>query len=183
MLETEAIFKGNYPLALEGAKEYFINGQSMLHIWESKRIKRGFAFKVWVYFFCVSFLLLANRFHTVIAEAEEMSRPLDEMVSLKERVDKLIEELDMIKNQSFGMACSIHKEPALKTQSAEKAYLLRERLLEIAKALKRIDPAKHRTWFYRISEPHLDLSFVLADSGMTSLRLGDIIKWGTRPGH
>jgi len=55
-------------------------------------MKSGFAFKFWVYFLCVSFLLLANRFHTMIAEAEEMSRPLDEMVSVKERVDKLIEE-------------------------------------------------------------------------------------------
>jgi hypothetical protein len=155
----------------------------MLNIRESKRMKRGFAFKVWVYFLCVSFLLLANRFHTVIAEAEEMSRPLDEMVSVKERVDKLIEELEMINKQSFVMAYSIHKEPALRTQFAEKAHLLRDRLLDIAEELKRIDPAMHRMWFYRISESHLDLSFVLADSGMTSLRLGDIIKWGTRPGR
>jgi hypothetical protein len=102
---------------------------------------------------------------------------------VKERVDKLIEELEMINKQSFGMACSIHKEPALRTQFAEKAHFLRERLLDIAEELKRIDPAKHRTWFYRISESHLDLSFVLADSGMTSLRLGDIIRWGTRAGR
>lgn len=97
---------------------------------------------------------------------------------MKERVDQLIEELEMINKQSFGMAHSIHKEPALRTQSADKAHLLRKRLLDIAEEFKRIDPAKHRTWFHRISESLLDLDFVLADSGMTSLRLGDIITWG-----
>jgi hypothetical protein len=44
-------------------------------------MKRRFAFKAWVYFLCVSFLLLANGFHTMIAEAKEMGRPLGEMVS------------------------------------------------------------------------------------------------------
>ncbi len=44
-------------------------------------MKRGFAFRAWVYLLCVSFLLLANGFHTVIAEAKEMGRPLGEMVS------------------------------------------------------------------------------------------------------
>ena len=44
-------------------------------------MKRGFAFKVWVYLLCVSFLLLASGFHTMIAEAKEMGRPLGEMVS------------------------------------------------------------------------------------------------------
>ena len=44
-------------------------------------MRRGFAFKAWVYFLCVSFLLLANGFHTMMAEAKEMGRPLGEMVS------------------------------------------------------------------------------------------------------
>jgi len=44
-------------------------------------MKRGFAFKAGVYFLCVSFLLLANGFHTMIAEAKEMGRPMGEMVS------------------------------------------------------------------------------------------------------
>jgi hypothetical protein len=100
------------------------------------------------------------------------------MVPVKERVDKLIGELEMINKQSFGMACSVHEEPALRTQFAEMAHLMSERLLDIAEEFKRIDPAKHRTWFFRISESVLDLDFVLADSGVTSLRLGDIIKWG-----
>jgi hypothetical protein len=155
----------------------------MINIREGKCMKRGFAFMVWVCFLCVSFLLLANCFHTMIAEAEEMNRSSDKMVSVKQRVDKFIEELEIINKQSFEMACSVHKEPALRTQFAEKAHLMRERLLDIAEELKRTDPAMHRTWFYRISESHLDLSFVLADSGVTSLRLGDIIKWGTRPGR
>jgi hypothetical protein len=102
------------------------------------------------------------------------------MVSVKERVDKFIEELEMINKESFRMASSVYEEPALRTQFAEKGHLLRERLLDIAEEFKRIDPAKHRTWFFRISESQLDLSFVLEDSGTTSLRLGDIIRWGTR---
>ena len=44
-------------------------------------MRRGFAFKALVYFLCVSFLLLANGFHTMIAEAKEIGRPLGEMVS------------------------------------------------------------------------------------------------------
>jgi hypothetical protein len=48
---------------------------------EVKRMNRGFAFKAWIYFLCVSFLLLAGGFHTMIAEAKGMSRPLGEMVS------------------------------------------------------------------------------------------------------
>jgi len=53
----------------------------MFNIREGKRMKRGFAFKAWVYFLCVSFLLLASGFHTMIVEAKEMGRPLGEMVS------------------------------------------------------------------------------------------------------
>jgi len=44
-------------------------------------MKRRLAFKAWVYFLCVSFLLLASGFHAMVAEAKEMSRPLGEMVS------------------------------------------------------------------------------------------------------
>jgi hypothetical protein len=57
-------------------------GQRMINIrHEVKRMKRGFALKAWVYFLCVSFLLLANGFHTMVAEAKEMRRPLGEMIS------------------------------------------------------------------------------------------------------
>ena len=100
------------------------------------------------------------------------------MTSGNERVDKLIEELEMIDKQSFVLARSIHKEPALRTSSAEKARLLRKRLLNIAEELERIDPKVHKQWFHRISESLLDLDFVVENSSMTSLRLGDIIKWG-----
>ena len=48
---------------------------------EGKRMKRGFAFRALVYFLCVSFLPLANGFHTMMAEAKETGRPLGEMVS------------------------------------------------------------------------------------------------------
>jgi hypothetical protein len=53
----------------------------MFNIREGKRMKRGFAFKAWVYFLCVSFLLLASGFHAMVAEAKEICRPLGEMVS------------------------------------------------------------------------------------------------------
>jgi hypothetical protein len=80
-LETDAIFKGNYPLDWKGAKEYFTNGQSMFNAREGNLMKRGFALRAWVYFLCISFLLLANGFHTMVAEAKELGRPLGEMVS------------------------------------------------------------------------------------------------------
>ena len=53
----------------------------MFNIREGERMKRRFAFKAWVYFLCVSFLLLASGFHAMVAEAKEMGRPLGEMVS------------------------------------------------------------------------------------------------------
>jgi len=60
----------------------YVKGQGMLNIrLEGKRMRRGFAFRAWVYFLCVSFLLLASGFHTMMAEAKEMGRPLGEMVS------------------------------------------------------------------------------------------------------
>ena len=99
------------------------------------------------------------------------------MTRVKGQVDKLVEELEIINKQSFGMARSIHKEPALRTQSTEKARFLRKRLLDITEEIEQIDPTVHKQWFHRISESLLDLDFVVADSGMTSLRLGDIIKW------
>ena len=97
---------------------------------------------------------------------------------MKERVDKLIEELEMINKQSFGMACSIHKEPALLAQSGEKARLVIKRLLDIAKELKRTDPAAHQQWFHPISESFLDLQFIEEETGAVSLRFGDLRKWG-----
>jgi hypothetical protein len=97
---------------------------------------------------------------------------------VKERVGKLIEELEMINKQPFGMARPIHKEPALRTQSAEKAHLLRKRLLDIAEELEQVASAEHKKWIHRISESLLDLDFAVADRGTTSLGLGDIIRWG-----
>jgi len=44
-------------------------------------LKIGFALKAWVYFLCVSFLLLASGFHTMVAGAKEISRPVAEMLS------------------------------------------------------------------------------------------------------
>ena len=54
---------------------------NILNIREGRLMKRGFAFRAWVYFLCMSFLLLASGFHTMIAEAAQMGRPLGEMVS------------------------------------------------------------------------------------------------------
>jgi hypothetical protein len=53
----------------------------MFNMLEDQRMKRGFAFKTWVYLLCVSFLLLANGFHTMVVEAKRVSRPLGEMIS------------------------------------------------------------------------------------------------------
>ena len=47
-------------------------------------MKRRFACKLWVYFLCVSLLLLTSGFHTMVAEAAQMGRPLGEMVSTGE---------------------------------------------------------------------------------------------------
>lgn len=37
--------------------------------------------KIFVYFLCVSFLLLTNGFHTMVGEANEIGRPIGEMIS------------------------------------------------------------------------------------------------------
>jgi len=57
-----------------------VNGQLNVRQ-EGKSMKKGFAFKAWVYLLCVSFLLLASGFHAMVAEAGEIGRPLGEMVS------------------------------------------------------------------------------------------------------
>jgi hypothetical protein len=48
---------------------------------EVEHMKIGFALKAWVYFLCVSFLLLTSGFHTMVAEAKEIGRPLGDMLS------------------------------------------------------------------------------------------------------
>jgi hypothetical protein len=48
---------------------------------EVEHMKIGFALKAWVYFLCVSLLLLTSGFHTMVAEAKEISRPLGDMLS------------------------------------------------------------------------------------------------------
>ncbi len=96
----------------------------------------------------------------------------------KRGVDKLIKEFEMINKESFEMARAIHKQSVLRPQAAEKASLLKKRLLDIAEELERVSPAVHKQWFHQISESLLDLYFMEGDSGTTSLRLGDIIKWG-----
>ncbi len=100
------------------------------------------------------------------------------MTKAKGKMVQIVEELEMINKESFGMACSIHREPALRAQYAEKAHVLRKRLLDLAEELEQIDPEAQKLWFHKTSESLLDLDFAIADSGMTSLRLGDIIKWG-----
>ena len=44
-------------------------------------MKIGFALKAWVYFLCVSFLLLSSGFHPMVAKAKEISRPVGDMLS------------------------------------------------------------------------------------------------------
>jgi hypothetical protein len=92
--------------------------------------------------------------------------------------EKIVEELETLNKRSFEMALSVHKAPALRAQLSHEASLLQERLLDIAKELERIAPDEHKQWFFRISESMLDFDFVIADKDITSLRLGDIIRWG-----
>jgi hypothetical protein len=49
--------------------------------WKIEHMKRGFAIRVWVYFLCLSLLLLTSGFHTIVAEAGEINLPLGEMLS------------------------------------------------------------------------------------------------------
>jgi hypothetical protein len=48
---------------------------------EVEHMKIGFALKAWVYFLCVSFLLLSSGFHPMVAKAKEISRPVGDMLS------------------------------------------------------------------------------------------------------
>jgi hypothetical protein len=44
-------------------------------------MKRGFALKAWVCFLCFSLLLLTSGFHSIVAEAKEISYPVGDMLS------------------------------------------------------------------------------------------------------
>jgi hypothetical protein len=48
---------------------------------EGMRMKKRFIFKSFIYFLCISFLLLTNGFHTMVAEAKGIDRPIGEMIS------------------------------------------------------------------------------------------------------
>lgn len=97
---------------------------------------------------------------------------------MNRQADKLIEELYAIGKRAFGMALSVHRAPSLHTQLAGEAHLLKNRLLDIAKELKRMDPAAHQQWSHPKSETFLDFHFVMKETGAVSLRLGDLRKWG-----
>ncbi len=45
------------------------------------KMKERFAGKIFVYFLCISFSLLTNGFHTMVAKAMEIDRPIGEMIS------------------------------------------------------------------------------------------------------
>ena len=44
-------------------------------------MKERFVGKLFIYFLCISFLLLTNGFHTMVAKAKEIDRPIGEMIS------------------------------------------------------------------------------------------------------
>lgn len=44
-------------------------------------MEKRFACRTFIYFLCISFLLLTNGFHTMIAEAKGIDRPMGEMIS------------------------------------------------------------------------------------------------------
>ena len=48
---------------------------------EGMRMEKRFVFKTFIYFLCISFLLITNGFHTMVAEAKGIDRPIGEMVS------------------------------------------------------------------------------------------------------
>ncbi len=95
-----------------------------------------------------------------------------------EKVDQLVEELETINKRSFQMALSLHKDSSLRSQLVGEASPLQKRLLVIAEEIEQINPAVHKHWLHRISESFLDLDFVVTETDVTSLRLGDIIRWG-----
>jgi len=97
---------------------------------------------------------------------------------MNEKTDHLVEELDTINKQAFRMAVSVHKNSSLRSQLDEEAHLLQKRLLDISEELERIDPDTEKRWSHLISESVLDLNFVMAEKGITGLRLGDMIMWG-----
>ncbi len=97
---------------------------------------------------------------------------------MKEKVDQLVEELETINKRSFQMALSVHKDSSLRSELAREASPLQKRLLVIAEEIEQINPAVHKQWFHRTSESFLDLDFVVTETDVTSLRLGDIIRWG-----
>lgn len=100
------------------------------------------------------------------------------MIGVNEKADQLVEEIETINKQAFRMAVSVHEDPSLRSQLTAEASLLQKQLLSIAEELERIDPDTKKRWFHPISESILDLDFVSAETGITSLRPGDIIKWG-----
>jgi hypothetical protein len=100
------------------------------------------------------------------------------VIGATENPDQLVEELQTINKRAFQMALSVHKDSSLRSQLAEEAGLLQKRLLNIAEELEQVDPETEKRWSHPISESVLDLDFVVAERGISSLRLGDIIKWG-----
>jgi hypothetical protein len=99
------------------------------------------------------------------------------MTEVKVQTADLVEELCAINRQAFKMALSIHEDPSLRVQFGEKARCLKRRLIDILEELERIDPAMRRQWIHPISESILDCNFAVEEGDVTSLRLGDIIKW------
>jgi hypothetical protein len=89
-----------------------------------------------------------------------------------------VEELHAINKRAFEMALSVHGDPSMRVQLCDEARLLKKRLLHLAEEIERSDPVLRRQWFHPISESLLDFNFVGETAGITSLRLGDIIKWG-----
>jgi len=48
---------------------------------EGMKMKERFVGKIFIYFLCISFLLLTNGFHTMVAKAKEINRPIGAMIS------------------------------------------------------------------------------------------------------
>jgi hypothetical protein len=100
------------------------------------------------------------------------------MTGVDVKTVRYVEELRAINQRAFIMARSVYEDPSLRGQLGDEARFLKKRLLEIVQEVELIDPAVRRQWMHPISESLLDFNFVVEEAGSTSLRLGDIVKWG-----
>jgi hypothetical protein len=88
--------------------------------------------------------------------------------------DELTDELDAIDRRAFEMARSVLADPAMRTDLAEEADRLSNRLVEVKRQLEQEDPKVCEERRSQISEATLDLTYARYAVPLMSLRLGQI---------